>query len=187
MAAFLHCSACAAEFPPEVLGVEEARCPDCARPVKVLVFPAFLKAPGAGTFGERVVVDGESACFYHSEKKATVICDGCGRFLCGLCDIELAGQHICSPCLEAGRSGTAAKIESKRPLHERTALGVAVAGLLLGPFGVATSLIAVYVSLRYWKEPEQLGTWRKVRKIAAIVLSLAILGFWGATLIWLLS
>src|SRR5437016_10234951 len=78
-------------------------CPACASPLQVEVFPAFFRPITVGRDGEALLVDTESSCFYHPQKKASVPCDACGRFLCALCDCELHGQHYCPTCLETGR------------------------------------------------------------------------------------
>ena len=48
-----------------------------------------------GRSGERILVEGEAACFYHAEKRATVACSACGRFLCALCDLDFSDHHFC--------------------------------------------------------------------------------------------
>jgi hypothetical protein len=97
------------------------------------------------------MIAGESACFYHDAKKAVVICDGCGRFLCTLCDCFLEGQHYCPPCLESGdRKRSIAPLEKSRPLHARQAMVLAIL-----PFFV-TGLIALFLAIRYWKAPGSL-------------------------------
>src|SRR5215472_15595335 len=87
-----------------------APCPTCRTPVQVEVFPAFFRKTDAGPGAEAVMVEGESSCFYHPQKKAVTPCAACGRFLCALCDCELNGQHFCPACLETGR--TKGKIKS---------------------------------------------------------------------------
>ena len=70
-------------------------CPGCGTQVQVEVFPALFRPFTPGKTGEPIVLDGESSCFYHAQKKAAAVCSACGRFLCALCDCELSGQHIC--------------------------------------------------------------------------------------------
>src|SRR4051812_40609984 len=78
-------------------------CPACAVPVQVEIFPAFFRPTMTGRDGEAALLENEATCFYHPQKKALLPCEGCGRFLCALCDCELHGQHFCPACLEAGR------------------------------------------------------------------------------------
>ena len=104
-------------------------CPLCETLLEVEVFPAFFRRINPGKNAEALIVEGESSCFYHPEKKAVVPCGGCGRFLCALCDCELNGQHLCPSCLEAGR--TKGKIKeaprkSARVRYDRIALATVV-------------------------------------------------------------
>jgi hypothetical protein len=72
---------------------EPASCPGCASALQVEVFPALFRAIQTGRSGEAVVVETESSCFYHPQKKAVIHCEGCGRFLCGL-RLQLHGKHL---------------------------------------------------------------------------------------------
>ena len=90
-------------------------------------FPCAVPAATRGRRGEAVMVEGESSCFYHPQKKAVVPCQGCGRFLCALCDCGLHGEHFCPACLEVGRQkGRITRLESQRTLYDAIALAVAV-------------------------------------------------------------
>src|SRR5580765_4769226 len=77
-------------------------CPYCDAPLQVEIFPAFFRPIAAGANAEALMLEGEASCFYHPQKKAVRPCDGCGRFLCALCDCELQGEHFCPACLEGG-------------------------------------------------------------------------------------
>jgi hypothetical protein len=126
-------------------------CPSCQTQLWVEVFPALFRRIAPVATDEAVMIAGESACFYHDAKKAVVICDGCGRFLCTLCDCFLEGQHYCPPCLESGdRKRSIAPLEKSRPLHARQAMVLAIL-----PFFV-TGLIALFLAIRYWKAPGSL-------------------------------
>src|SRR5262245_64413079 len=80
-----------------------ASCPACGASLHIEVFPALFRRLAPGSAGEAVMLDGESSCFYHPQKKAVVPCAECGRFLCALCDCELNDQHFCPACLESGK------------------------------------------------------------------------------------
>lgn len=179
MAAILSCSQCEAPLPVAVLGGLLDQCPSCRRWLKVVAFPALLRDAKKGSFGERAMVEGDSTCFFHSDKKATVVCEGCGRFLCSLCDIEMDGEHVCSACLEAGRGKIGEKIIAERVLYEDMAWGLALLGLLIGPPGVIPAVGAIFVSLRHWRKPQKFGARGKTKKVGAIVLSLGVIGLWG--------
>ena len=41
-------------------------------------------------------LDGEASCYFHAHKRAAVPCDGCGRFLCSLCDLNFfSDEGVC--------------------------------------------------------------------------------------------
>src|SRR5678815_2112206 len=71
------------------------QCPGCQQLLRVEIFPALLAPPRIGVPAESLLVAAESSCFYHPAKRAVVPCDGCGRFLCSVCDIQLGTQHLC--------------------------------------------------------------------------------------------
>ena len=100
-----------------------APCPLCGVPVQIEIFPALFRPAARGRGGEALLVAGESSCFYHPQKKAVVPCDGCGRFLCALCDCQLQSEHFCPACLETGRQkGRIKRLENQRTLYDAIAL-----------------------------------------------------------------
>ena len=100
----LLCPKCKTPLREDMLNREQlAPCPACAAPLQVQIFPALFRPLQMGRSGESLVLETESSCFFHPQKKAVVHCEGCGRFLCGLCDCELHGQHFCPQCLETGK------------------------------------------------------------------------------------
>jgi hypothetical protein len=176
-AALIQCPKCSATLAGEVFNQPEATpCPRCAAPLQVEVFPALFRRIAPGRDGELVMVEGESSCFYHPQKKAAVPCDVCGRFLCALCDCEVKGQHLCPSCLESGqRKRSIRGLEDMRVLHSRLALILSILPLFI------TGLAAIWVALRYRKEPGSLvQPMRWAFPVALILGSLQtlILLFW---------
>jgi len=142
-------------------------------PLLVEVFPALFRNPSTARAGEAVLVEEESSCFYHAQKKAFTVCEACGRFLCALCDLEFAGQHLCPPCMESGRrKGKIKSLENHRTLYDSVALWIALVPLLLFPFVIVTGPIAVFVAVRYWNKPSSILPRTHIRKIIAILLGL---------------
>jgi hypothetical protein len=148
-------------------------CPACETPLHIEIFPAFFREIAQGRDAEAVMIEGESSCFYHPQKKAVVPCDACGRFLCALCDCEVKGQHFCPGCLEAGQKKRNIQgLENMRVLHSRQALVLAIIPLFI------TGLAAIYVALRYRKEPGSLvAPMRWAFPVALILGSLQTLAF----------
>ena len=149
------------------------QCPSCGASLQVQVFPALFRRFAPGTDGELLMVEGESSCFYHPKKKAEVPCDACGRFMCGLCDCQVKGQHLCPACLESGhRKKTIQGMEDMRMLHRRQAFVLALIPFLI------TGIAAIYMAIRYRKEPGSLVSPMHWAVPASLILgSLQILGY----------
>jgi len=100
----VKCSRCQTLLSPELFNIGDLIvCPSCQKLLDIEVFPAILNTPVTANFPEPILVEGESSCFYHPAKKASMVCESCGRFLCALCDLELNGKHVCPACLETGQ------------------------------------------------------------------------------------
>jgi hypothetical protein len=163
-----------------------APCPACGSPLLTRVFPALFRKIGAGQSGEAILVEGESSCFFHPQKKAVLPCDSCGRFLCALCDCPLQGQHFCTTCLEAGQTkGKIKSLENQRTLYDRIALTLAVLPLIIFYFTLITAPAALYIAIRYWNAPRSLLRRTKIRFIVAIVIALLEISGWAILFIFL--
>jgi len=160
------CPKCQAALPPAGFNTgQRFACPGCRSDLWVEVFPSLVRPAPKGGAGEAVLVAGESACFYHETKKAVVVCDACGRFLCGLCDCALAGRHYCPACLNAGKQNRRIlELETVRPLYGRQAFVLSIL-----PFFI-TGLVALYIALRYRKAPASLVKPQRWMFPAALVL-----------------
>jgi hypothetical protein len=168
------CTKCGAPLSGESFNTGSlTACPKCGALVQLEVFPAFFRPQEVGRSGERVAVEEESSCFYHPKKKAVILCDACGRFLCALCDLELDGKHLCPACLESGKKKrTLQSLEDARTLYNRQALALAVL-----PFFIS-GLAAIYFAARYWKAPTSLvrpANW--AMPLALVLAILQTLGF----------
>ncbi len=128
-------------------------CPSCAAELRVEVFPALFRQETT-VAAERILTEGEASCFYHPEKKAAVVCDACGRFLCALCDVDFNGQHLCPSCLEAGRQkGKIAKLQNERTRHDRIALALALFPVIFFYLTIFSAPATLYYAIRHWKSP----------------------------------
>jgi hypothetical protein len=181
MDSVLQCPKCKTTLTETFVGrADFVPCVRCAAPLNVEVFPAMFRRHAPGRDGEAVVLETEASCFYHPQKKAVLPCEGCGRFLCALCDCELHGQHFCPACLETGKKkGKIKRLENERVLYDDLALSLAVLPLLLFYFTLITAPIALYIAIRYWNSPRSIVRhthWRFV--VAIIFATLEIVG-WG--------
>lgn len=179
--ALLQCPKCRGPLLEGVFNRQDpAPCPNCRTPVQVEVFPAFFRKIDSGPGAEAVMVEGESSCFYHPQKKAIIPCAACGRFLCALCDCELNGQHLCPVCLDTGRTkGKIKGLQNRRTLHGDVALALAFYPLIIPYLTFITAPMALYVAIRHWNSAQSLVRPRtKARCLLAIVVaSIQILGW----------
>lgn len=178
MPVFPVCSKCRTTIPVADFNQDAfATCAGCGAAVRVIAFAALFRPPVRGTTGEAVMTDGESACFYHENKKAAVVCDGCGRFLCALCDCPVHGKHLCPTCLEGGKARpTVPALDGVRPLYGYQALLCAVLPLFI------TGIAAIWIALRHWKAPGSLVS-QNQRWQMPLALALGILQTLGLGLL----
>jgi uncharacterized RDD family membrane protein YckC len=184
-----RCQSTVLEIAPTSSGF--TRCNQCYTTFQVEAFPALFRQPEPELEAEPVLLEGESACFYHAEKKALLPCHACGRFLCALCDCEINSGHYCPACLEAGvTKGKIANLESRRTKQDSIALSLAIAPMLLFYFTIVTAPAALYLAIKHWNAPRGVSHRTKVRLVLAmIVASLQIIGWIAIVIfaIWALS
>jgi hypothetical protein len=184
----IKCDRCMASiFPDDLSGDVFAQCPSCHSWLAVAIFPAILKVPTAAA-PQPILIQGESSCFYHSEKRASIVCEGCGRFLCGLCDLEVNGRHLCPTCLDAGQKKSKFKdLENTRVLWDHLALTVALVPILFIWTSIIGAPVTLYLVLRYRKAPCSLTGRSNLMFLAAAVLALLEIGGWTVVLILILT
>jgi ribosomal protein S27E len=155
-------------------------CPSCGTLLTAFLFPALSRNTISNQAPEALLTDTEASCFFHPAKKAVVTCAGCGRFLCGLCDLDWQGQHLCSACLEAGKKkGKMKNLENHRVLYDQIALSIAVVPVIFWFITFITAPIALYVCVRYWKNPGSLVSASKFRFLIAILFAVGELAGWA--------
>ena len=176
------CPKCNWPVPDSAINSEGLQpCTNCTVPLRVEVFPALFKPVETGSLGESILVEGEASCFYHPQKRATVHCASCGRFLCALCDLDVSGQHICPVCLESGqKEGKLTELESKRILWDSTALALAVVPIVAWPLTLLTAPAAMGVAIYGWSKPSSIVGRTRVRLYLAILIALIEIGLWIA-------
>jgi hypothetical protein len=163
-------------------------CPSCGVPLQVEVFPAMFRKAAPGQASEAILIEGESSCFYHPQKKAVVPCDGCGKFLCALCDCSLRGQHFCPTCLETGKTkGKIKTLDNERTLYDSIALALAILPLLIFYFTLVTAPMALFIAIRYWKAPMSILRRSRFRFVIAMILATLQIAGWGTLfmVLWL--
>jgi hypothetical protein len=181
----VSCPGCRAVLLKDVFNRPELTpCPSCGVPLRVEVFPALFRKINPGESAQTIIVADESSCFYHPQKKAVRPCDGCGRFLCALCDCELHEQHFCPACLEAGKSkGKIKSLDNQRTLYDSIALSLAIYPLLIFYLSIVTAPMALFIAIRYWKAPQSILRRTKIRFVAAIILATLQIAGWATLFI----
>jgi hypothetical protein len=155
-------------------------CPSCRTLLEIEVFPALFRGVQPGESAEPVMVEGESSCFFHPQKKAVIPCASCGRFLCALCDCPLGGEHVCPTCLETGKSkGRIKVLDNRRTRYDALALTLAVLPFLI------TAPVALFIAVRYWNKPGSLVQPGHGRFLLAILLALLQLAGWA--FVWFMA
>lgn len=177
------CPSCYTPLPPSHFNLGSfTPCPACQAKIQAAVFPAAFRPAAAGQSGERILIAGESSCFYHEQKKAVVPCDVCGRFLCALCDMDLGGKHLCPQCLGSGREkGSLQQLETQRITYDKGALLLALIPMVLfvlWAFTLVTAPIAVFLGIMAHFKPNSILGFSRWKAIAAIVIGLFQILFW---------
>jgi hypothetical protein len=186
------CTSCSTPLPAALLNNRGAvSCPGCAASFTLHIFPALLRPARQTNAGDRVTDSGQAACFYHPQKTAHVPCDGCGRFICALCDVELQGQHLCPSCVESGRrKGTLTAFENRRLLWDNIALAMAVlpvATFVLWFLSFFTAPAALVLTVVGWRKPGSLAPRTRIRFIVAVVFSLLVIVAWSVLFYFLIT
>ena len=180
MNSLVQCPKCRATLLEGIFNQPELLpCPACNVPLQVEIFPSLFRKITPGQSGEALMVEGESSCFFHPQKKALLPCDSCGRFLCALCDCQLNGQHFCPTCLETGKTkGKIKSLENQRTLYDSIALSLAVYPLLIFYFTLITAPMTLFVAIRFWRSPLSIVRPGKIRFVVAIILALLQIAGW---------
>lgn len=160
--ATLSCPKCRLALDPASLGGGgEVACAACRSGLTVRLFPAFTNPPATvSTASGDLAVEGEAACFFHPEKRAAIMCDRCGRFLCALCDVPFGGKHLCPLCLDASKLP---ELITRRVVWGQVAAALGWMPLLLAPvcfpfwFMIfATGPAAIVLAIWKWNAPGSL-------------------------------
>jgi hypothetical protein len=186
------CSKCGAPLNDSLLNQTNLLpCNGCQSLLQVEVFPAYFRRAAAAETGEIVLIDGESSCFYHSNKRAVIPCSSCGRFVCALCDCELNGEHFCPACLEKGKTrGKIKNLDSHRIVYDTIALSLVILPVITVIFWfmmIFTAPMALFVAVRYWNAPRSIIHRTKIRYILAIIFATLELAITGILLYFLFS
>jgi hypothetical protein len=169
----VSCPKCQTPLPTESFNSPNfVPCTNCAAPLRALVFPALVRTVGPGATGQPLLSETEASCYYHPEKKASVPCDRCGRFLCGLCDLDLEGGHVCPSCLSsAQQKGSIQNLQHHRVLYDDIVFALALYPIVFVWPTLLTAPAALFLAVRHWKTPTSIIPRTKARMWAGVVLA----------------
>ena len=173
-AALVPCPSCGRPLPGAACNTPEPTdCPSCHRAVQVEVFPAWFQPASVARPAEAILEEGFSSCFFHTQKKAIVACDACGRFLCALCDVEFNERHLCPACLQSGQAkGQIATLETQRMLWDSAALSLSLLPIMI------SAPLALFCAIFSFFRPSSLVPRSRLRAYVAIVLSVVQIAGW---------
>lgn len=167
-------------------------CPRCNSPLLVEAFPRLLSGVAEEHRAEPITSGDQASCYYHPENRAEVPCDGCGRYLCAVCDLKLDDRHLCPSCLEHDRgTGLSHRLLRDRVLWDSIVLSLAVLPIFIIYCTVIGAPLAVAIGIRHFKTPTSLLPRSRIRlylglAIASIqivawlwVFGALLMGVWG--------
>ncbi|MCF6176039.1 MAG: hypothetical protein L3J71_09765 [Victivallaceae bacterium] len=175
------CEKCSGRLTVEGLNTFSS-CPGCRLKQKVVLFSSIEKEPEKGAAPE-AVLDDHAACINHPEKSAAALCDGCGAYICNLCDIEIEKQHLCPRCFN-NTADEISSVSKKTELHDSRALAIAFVSILIGPLSLLTAPIAIGWALFHWNKintPYKRGKWRFV---VTLMIATGLFFGWSVWLIY---
>ena len=147
----LSCRVCDAALDAAALTTGRARCGACDAPFRMHVFRAAFRNDRNGPLAKPLSEAGQSACYQHASSEAETVCDHCGRYMCGLCDVTNFGGHLCSVCIDK----MAADPENHRfrlsyPRYDRLVLLLALLPILVWPLTFFTAPVALALGIFGW-------------------------------------
>jgi hypothetical protein len=74
-------------------------------------------------------------CYNHPEIEAVATCSECGKAICGLCSVDVAGKVVCQTCLASGRARSTAT-GAPRSGPDRMSNPLAVISVVVGVLGL---------------------------------------------------
>lgn len=166
----LQCPGCSARLIVGVTGeVVDVRCNQCSTSSAILAFPP--RPSGPVTSHAAAALEGQTTCFFHPDRAASVPCDRCGRLVCALCDFRIGSRHLCPTCVGSGLEGKLTELIRSRVRWSSISLLCGVAPLLFGlflwPTLPFTGAAAIFFCFYGWKKPGSLV--RGPQKWAAVI------------------
>ncbi len=149
----------------------DTHCPKCRTALAVVRFPA-LQRPTTVANSRSALQGDEATCFYHEEKQAETSCSVCGRFVCGLCGIEMGGVDVCPECVgnDTMRRKHLDATASRRTNHGRLVLLLCIIPFFAGFSALLTFPISIGVAIRSRGRPRALATRTVLPMVSGLIL-----------------
>lgn len=181
----IKCEKCGRSVPENIWNSGEfAPCPGCGSETQVFVFPALYREKTVEEAPERTVLDEEASCFHHPKNRATVVCEGCGRFICNLCSVEMGGRSLCPNCISSGMSkGTIRDVSKDVVRYDQIALAIlGLSFLMCGYPLLITAPIAFGVCIYGYRRNHSLVANQRptlvIVGVLSLLMSIASCVFW---------
>jgi hypothetical protein len=164
-------------------------CLRCRRPVELRLFPALAGRPPPLALPDPPG-EGEAACFYNPERKATCSCTHCGVLISEMWAAQWGEGQVCLKCLDHLRAEVKdGRFESKRTLWGRVVLTLAILPMTMfcWPTVFITAPAALLLGLWHWKSPTSIKSKSKLGMVVGMILALLQivgLGLYFGGVIW---
>ena len=138
-----------------------ATCISCGSRNTPHVYPAAFAQSNAA--GAEAALEGEAACFDHPSSRAVGACQQCGRFVCQLCAVKIAGGVLCPSCVALGPTRAGAASIEARTLYDTWALVIPLALWAIWPLTILAAPAVVALAIMKWRAPISLvrrNRWR---------------------------
>ena len=147
------CPGCNGDVRPVEATTGWQNCPYCEKRLQMRVWRVVRPNTTAAT-----ALSEQATCFFHPDKAFQACCQRCGRFVCGLCDLQLGTEHVCPTCFERGRSQSTteagqAEWRHRDVLYDSIAVTVGWGWVLVWPMILPAVPIAIFLHVKYRKAP----------------------------------
>lgn len=160
-------------------------CEACVTPLQFTLFPARRRTKQRLRVARSLA--GDSTCFFHPTNHAAAICDGCGRYLCTICEVPTEeGGNLCPPCVSAARKKVVQKAD-EIVVYDQMAFFAAILPIIVWPVTLLTAPLVLGLIFHGWNKSRSLVRPSRWRFVVAGILAVFQIGGWitlGVTL-WL--
>jgi hypothetical protein len=147
------CPGCSGDVTPAQTETGWQVCPYCEKRLRARLWPVLRSNSNAAA-----AIADQATCFFHPDKAFQACCQRCGRFVCGLCDLQLGSEHVCPTCFERGRAGSRleggqAEWRHRDVLFDSIALSLGWAWIIVWPVIIVALPAAIILHVKYRKAP----------------------------------